>query len=104
MGLVVTGEGIRSVHFRLVIAFDSFQMSKMNLKINPYFALYFTLSRDVPILKSFSARRPEIIACCSRVCSALQRWLNYRGVLSAAKTEGGNKESHNRIFLFLFPI
>ena len=31
----------------------------------PLFALYFILSRDVPILKSFSDGRPKIFACCS---------------------------------------
>ena len=33
------------------------------------FALYFILSRDVPILKSFSAGRPKIFVCCSGGCS-----------------------------------
>ena len=32
-------------------------------------ALYFILSRDVPILKSFSAGRPKICVCCSGGCS-----------------------------------
>ena len=32
-------------------------------------ALYFILSRDVPILKSFSAGHPKIFACCSGGCS-----------------------------------
>ena len=35
------------------------------------FALYFILSRDVPILKSFSAGRPKIFACCSGGCSVV---------------------------------
>ena len=38
---------------------------------NYMFALYFILSRDVLILKSFSTRRPKIIACCSYGCSAV---------------------------------
>ena len=35
------------------------------------FALYFILSRDVPILKSFSAGRPKIFVCCSGGCSVV---------------------------------
>ena len=35
------------------------------------FALYFILSRDVPILKSFSARPPKIFVCCSSGCSVV---------------------------------
>ena len=54
----------------------------------------------MPILKSFSAGRPKIFACCSVVALLLQRWLNYRGLLSAAKTEGENKESPTELFFF----
>ena len=38
---------------------------------NSRLALYFILSRDVPILKSFSAGRPKIFACCSSGCSVV---------------------------------
>ena len=35
VGRVVTGGEMRSVHFILVIAFDSFQMPKTKLKVDP---------------------------------------------------------------------
>ena len=41
------------------------------------FALYFILSRDVPILKLFSAGRPKIIDCCSGGCSAVAAVVAY---------------------------
>ena len=37
--------------------------------MNGCVALHFILSRDVPILKSFSAGRPKIFVCCSGGCS-----------------------------------
>ena len=61
-------------------------------------ALYIILSRDVPILKSFSAGRPKFFLVAPVVVLLLQRWLNYRGLLSAAKTEGENKESPTELF------
>ena len=39
--------------------------------VTNYLALYFILSRDVPILKSFSAGRPKIFVCCSGGCSVV---------------------------------
>ena len=43
-----------------------------------HFALYFILSRDVPILKSFSAGRLKIIDCspggCSAVAAVAELW------------------------------
>ena len=47
MGRVVTGEEMRSVHIMLVIAFESFDMSKTILKIAPYWI-------KVDILKEFA--------------------------------------------------
>ena len=44
--LITDGE-IRSVHFMLVIAFDSFQMSKRMLKVAPYWI-------KIDILKRFA--------------------------------------------------
>ena len=36
------------------------------------------------------------------VALLLQRWLNYRGLLSAAKTERENKESPTELFFFQY--
>ena len=47
MGLVITGKEMRPVHFMLVIAFDSFQMSTTKLKVAPDWM-------EVDILKQFA--------------------------------------------------
>ena len=46
VGRVVRGGKIRSMHFMLVTAFDSFQMSKTKLRVAPYWI-------KVDILKQF---------------------------------------------------
>ena len=45
VGRVVTGEEMRSMHFMMVIAFDSFQMSKMKLKVASYWIKVYILKQ-----------------------------------------------------------
>ena len=47
------------------------QVRQLSVLCSSLLALYFILSRDVPILKSFSAGRLKIIDCCSGGCPAV---------------------------------
>ena len=47
---------------------ETFRISKIE---DFNIAFYFILSRDVPILKLFSAGRPKIFVCCSGGCSVV---------------------------------
>ena len=63
-------------------------------------ALYFIVSRDVPILKSFSAGRPKIFVCCSRGCSVVAAVAELWWPIAGCK----NGKRKQRIAYRTFPI
>ena len=67
-----------------------------------YIALYFILSRDVPILKSFSAGRPKIFVCCSGGCSVVAAVAELSWPIVGCKN--GRRKQRIAHRTFLFPI
>ena len=65
-------------------------------------ALYFILSLDVPILKSFSAGRPKICACCSGGCSFVAAVAELSWSIVGCKN--GRRKQRIAYGTFLFPI